>query len=586
MASNYDVGTAYVKVMPNAQGIQGKIQQSLGGEMEKAGTEGGNRLVGAMKKVIAVAGIAKFVGSAISAGADLQQSLGGIETLYKDSADRMKEYASQAYMTAGVSANDYMQQVTSYSAGLIKSLGGDTAKATDVANMAMIDMADGANKMGTDIESIQMAYQGFAKQNYTMLDNLKLGYGGTKSEMERLLKDAEKLTGIKYDINNLADVYSAIHVIQDELGITGTTALEAQETISGSLMMLKASYQDFLGNLTLGNDVTPQLEAMMQSAVVVARNLIPAIANVIVGIPKVIIQNWPAIVNAVKGLIGRIMVTWQMNRGQWLEQGSAMVVEMAKGLIAKIPAFLSAIGNMLATLASFVASNIPTILATVAQAIGQIVAYLFTNLPGIIKSIFGLALNLIKVALLGLKTIITTPFITAWNYVKGLYAGVGAWFMGVVQKIRSAFAGVLNAITAPFRTAYNTVKGFVDKIRGLFPLSVGKIFSNLKIPKINISKGKAPYGLGGLGTAPKIDVVWNAQGGIVDGATLIGAGERGAEAIVPLDPFWQRLDNQSRATEALLANILSVLDEMATAVEQGKTITISGREFGRLVKAV
>lgn len=586
MASNYDIGTAYVKVMPNAQGIQGKIQQSLGGEMDKAGTEGGNRLVGAMKKVIAVAGIAKFVGSAISAGADLQQSLGGIETLYKDSADRMKEYASQAYMTAGVSANDYMQQVTSYSAGLIKSLGGDTAKATDVANMAMIDMADNANKMGTDIQSIQMAYQGFAKQNYTMLDNLKLGYGGTKSEMERLLKDAEKLTGIKYDINNLADVYSAIHVIQDELGITGTTALEAQETISGSLMMLKASYQDFLGNLTLGNDITPQLEAMMQSAVVVLKNLVPAIGNVIIGIPKVIIKNWPAITKAVKAMLAKLIVTWQMNRKEWLKQGSDMVVQVAKGLIDKIPAFLSALGKFISTFVSFVASNWPKIMATIASTLGQILAYILQRLPGIIKSIFWLAVNLIKVALLGLKTIITTPFITAWNYVKGLYAGVGAWFMGIVNTIRSAFAGVLNAITTPFRTAYNTVKGIVDKIKGLFPLSIGKIFSNIKIPKISVSGGKAPFGIGGKGSLPKFNIQWNAQGGIVDGATLIGAGERGAEAIVPLDPFWQRLDNQSRATEALLANILSVLDEMAVAVEQGKTITISGREFGRLVKAV
>ena len=231
MANGYNVGTAYVQVMPSANGISGAISKAIGAESRDAGEKGGKSLVSAMKKVIAVAGVGKAIWSSISAGADLQQSIGGIETLYKDSADKMMEYANQAYLTSGVSANDYMQQVTSYSAGLIKSLGGDTDKAVESANQAMIDMADNANKLGTPIESIQYAYQGFAKQNYSMLDNLKLGYGGSRKEMERLLKDAQKITGVKYDINNLSDVYEAIHVIQTDLGITGTTAKEAQETI-------------------------------------------------------------------------------------------------------------------------------------------------------------------------------------------------------------------------------------------------------------------------------------------------------------------------------------------------------------------
>ena len=196
-------------------------------------------------------------------GADLQQSIGGIETLFKDSAEKVKQNAANAYRTAGMSANEYMELTTSFSASLLSSLGNDTSKAADIADMAMTDMSDNANKMGTDMERITDAYQGFAKQNYTMLDNLKLGYGGTKTEMERLLADAQKITGVKYDINNLSDVYSAIHVIQGELGITGTTAKESAETFSGSLASMKAAFKNVLGNLSLGEDIGDELFALI-----------------------------------------------------------------------------------------------------------------------------------------------------------------------------------------------------------------------------------------------------------------------------------------------------------------------------------
>lgn len=243
------IGTAYVRIMPTATGVQGQISKALGPGAESAGASAGKLSGGALVKsmagVLAAAGAGKLISNSLFAGADLQQSIGGIETLYKGASDKMMKYANQAYMTSGVSANEYMQQVTSYSAGLISSMGGDVDAAADVANMAMIDMADNANKMGTPIENIQNAYQGFAKQNYTMLDNLKLGYGGTKTEMERLLQDATKISGVEYNIDNLNDVYEAIHVIQGEIGITGTTQKEASETISGSIGMMKAAYQDF-----------------------------------------------------------------------------------------------------------------------------------------------------------------------------------------------------------------------------------------------------------------------------------------------------------------------------------------------------
>lgn len=540
MANGYNVGTAYVQVMPSANGISGAISKAIGAESRDAGEKGGKSLVSAMKKVIAVAGVGKAIWSSISAGADLQQSIGGIETLYKDSADKMMEYANQAYLTSGVSANDYMQQVTSYSAGLIKSLGGDTDKAVESANQAMIDMADNANKLGTPIESIQYAYQGFAKQNYSMLDNLKLGYGGSRKEMERLLKDAQKITGVKYDINNLSDVYEAIHVIQTDLGITGTTAKEAQETISGSIQMMKASYQDFIANLALGNDVTPQIEALMKSIVVMAKNVIPAIANVIIGIPKVIIKNWPKIVKAVTDGAKKLVIQWGMFKDKWLSQGSDMIMNIAKGLIQRIPQFLVTLGQIIQRVGQFIFSNIPTILAYVGKMLGQLSMYLLQQTPSIIKAVFKLAGSLIKTAINGIG-----------NIIKGLWVFV-----------KNSFTA--SPIVAPFVTAYNKIKALIDKIKAFFPISIGKIFKNIQLPTFNLFKGNFDKGV-----APRVSVVWKAKGGIMNQPTLFGGGEAGPEAIVPLDPFWKTLDEKlnTGVTINVYANEGMSVMELAKAVE-------------------
>ena len=238
---------------------------------------------------LAGAGAAALVGGSISQGASLEQSMGGVETLFKGDASTVMANASAAYKTAGLSANAYMEQVTSFSASLLNSLGGDTAKSAQIADMAMIDMADNANKFGTDMGSIQNAYQGFAKQNYTMLDNLKLGYGGTQEEMARLLTDATKLTGVKYDMDNLADVYSAIHAIQDNLGVTGTTAKEASVTFAGSFATMKASAQNLLGNLAIGGDVKGSMEQLVDSTVTfLFDNAIPMIGRIFEGLPDAI----------------------------------------------------------------------------------------------------------------------------------------------------------------------------------------------------------------------------------------------------------------------------------------------------------
>ena len=315
-----ELAKAYVQIVPSAEGIKGQITQALSGEASNAGNAAGetagNNLVSKIKGIIAAAGIGAALKQALSLGADLQQSIGGIETLFgtggasieeyaaqvgksvdeikdeyeslKTSEETMLAYADQAYKTAGLSANDYMQTVTGFAASLKQSTGDNMEALTSAANQAVIDMADNANKMGTSMESIQNAYQGFAKQNYTMLDNLKLGYGGTKEEMQRLLADASKLSGIEYDMSNLADVYSAIHVIQTELGITGTTAKEAASTFSGSLASMKSAGQNLLAKLTLGEDIGPSLEALGDAVFTfVVDNLFPMLGNLLSGLPEI-----------------------------------------------------------------------------------------------------------------------------------------------------------------------------------------------------------------------------------------------------------------------------------------------------------
>ena len=301
-----ELGKAYVQIIPSAKGISGMIQKEMGGEVASAGVSAGeslgSKMMGAVSGVIAAAGIGQAIGASITEGAALQQSLGGVETLFKDSADKVKGFANEAYKTTGLSANAYMENVTGFSASLLQSLGGDTDKAAETANMAMIDMSDNANKMGTSMESIQLAYQGFAKQNYTMLDNLKLGYGGTKQEMQRLLADAEKLTGVKYDINNLSDVYSAIHAIQENLDITGTTAREAATTFTGSFESMKAAAQNVLGKIAIGENVTPALQSLLETTrTFLFANFFPMIGNILSGLGVVLTEGLSSLASQLFG---------------------------------------------------------------------------------------------------------------------------------------------------------------------------------------------------------------------------------------------------------------------------------------------
>lgn len=351
----------------------------------------------------------------IQAYADYEQLVGGVDTLFKESSAKVQEYAANAYKTAGLSANEYMETVTSFSASLLQSLEGDTNKATEHAQLAITDMADNANKMGTDISMIQNAYQGFAKQNYTMLDNLKLGYGGTADEMQRLLLDAEKLMGLKaftLDQTNLADVVNAIHAIQTEMGITGTTAAEASSTISGSIASMKSSWQNLLTAIsaddlpfdtyvnnfvdsvtTVTNNLLPRIEIALGGVIKLIEKLAPVIIE---KIPSLFSSLLPAIVNGATGIINSLVATLPGILDSVISALPALldaVQSIINSLIAALPTILQTLVDALPTLIPILVNAVVSIIVTLCEFLPQIIQPLIMALPGILMSIYNALLE-------------------------------------------------------------------------------------------------------------------------------------------------------------------------------------------------
>lgn len=314
------------------------------------------------------AGFGALAKSALDSKASLEQNLGGVETLFKKNAQSVIDNANKAYKTAGMSANAYMESVTSFSASLLQSVAGDTEKAANIADMAMVDMSDNANKMGTSMELIQNAYQGFAKQNYTMLDNLKLGYGGTKEEMQRLLEDAEKISGVKYDISNLSDVYNAIHVIQGELGITGTTAKEASSTISGSIDSAKAAFDNFLN----GSGSPAELADAMVTA---GRNILNGLAEII---PR-LIETIPETVRLIKESFAEQLSP--ENLQEMLDSGANILMSILNGILAALPGVIDTALMIVQTLAEYLIENFPRFLEVGAQLLQNIITGITQGIP-------------------------------------------------------------------------------------------------------------------------------------------------------------------------------------------------------------
>lgn len=350
----------------------------------------------------ASAGIAALGTACINAYADYEQLVGGVETLFKDSADLVQSYADNAYKTAGLSANAYMETVTSFSASLLQSLGGDTEAAAKAADRAIIDMADNANKMGTSMELIQNAYQGFAKQNYTMLDNLKLGYGGTKEEMQHLLKDAEKLSGIKYDISSYADIVEAIHVIQTEMGITGTTAKEASTTIQGSIASMKASWTNLMVGMaddTLNFDAL--LSNFIESVGTVAENLLPRIGVVIEGMGKLVAGLAPEIAAALPTLtnellpnlvelgvqaVGSLIEGIQENGDSLAEGALSIISTLGSGIVELLPMIADTAASLIVSLADGITESLPEMVPAAVETIAALIENLTSNADTILQA--------------------------------------------------------------------------------------------------------------------------------------------------------------------------------------------------------
>ena len=569
-----DVGTAYLQIVPSMDGVPGSIRRGLGGEADAAGVMAGGRISGKIKGALAASGIGAALGAglakSIKTGANLEQAIGGIETLFKDSADQMIKNADNAFRTAGISANTYMEQATSFAASLLQSLDGDTQKAAKAADQAIIDMSDNANKMGTNIQDIQNAYQGFAKQNYTMLDNLKLGYGGTKTEMERLLADAEKISGQKYDINNLSDVYEAIHVIQEEMDITGTTSKEAASTLSGSFSSMKAAAENFLGDLALGRNVGPAMVDLAESAgTFLFDNLLPAIGRVFASLPQAIsalIQTGlpkfmasgsemvtglvsgiqtagPQLAKKIPELVQQGMDAISQNLPNIMAKGRDMIVGLVQGITSNLPAFIDAVSNIASKIPDFLKQNQPKIAAEGGKLIGQLAVGLIKNLPKIIVAVAKLGLTIISTILKNIPTMLKTGKTLVFNFAKGLggaalaavksaakkivtglispISTIGGKIKGYVDKVKSlmSFSGlaskvrgiwnsVKSAITGPIESAKNTVSRLIKKIKGFFPLGGGKLFTGIKLPHFTVKGGKFPFGVAGKGSLPKWNVSW------------------------------------------------------------------------------
>lgn len=464
--------------------------------------------------------------SAIQSYAEYEQLIGGVETLFKESSGVVEQYANNAYKTVGLSANEYMNTVTSFSASLLQSLNNDTEAVAKVSDMAITDMADNANKMGTSMESIQNAYQGFAKQNYTMLDNLKLGYGGTKTEMQRLLADAEKISGVKYDINNLSDVYNAIHVIQTELGITGTTAKEASTTIQGSMASLKSAWQNVLTGIADDNaDFGMLIDNLLDSLVTAMDNLLPRIETALGGMMELIVQvaekilpkmiemgmntimnlvigmnnNLPNLVQSVKTIVTTLINGITQIIPELIPVAVEIILTLANTLIENLPLIIDCGIKMIISLIQGLAESIPTLIPTIVDAVMTIIETLIDNLdllvdagiqlliavaegliealPRLIEKIPVIIDKLVNAIVNNLPKLIEAGITLILKLTEGIVKAIPQLLSKIPQLINSIVTGLANGIGKLMDVGKNLVQGLWNGINNAKQWVLDKIKS-------------------------------------------------------------------------------------------------------------
>lgn len=598
MATN--IGKAYVQIIPSAKGIGSTLSNTLRSPSTSAGAMAGSTIGAGIKKYIAAAAIGTTILSvfkkAINEGAKLEQSIGGVETLFKGSASKVEKYASNAFKTAGLSANDYMETVTSFSASLLQSLGGNTSKAADKANMAITDMADNSNKMGTSISSIQYAYQGFAKQNYTMLDNLKLGYGGTKTEMQRLLSDATKLTGTKYNMSNLSDVYSAIHAIQGQMGITGTTAKEAASTFTGSFSSMSSAWTNLLADMTMGNNETikQDLVNLGSSIITFSKNLIPMILNVVksglMALPAAASSAFDAMITAAQSILnigGSSKITEAIKK--WLPKILIAIGQLAVGVLALI-------GSLVIKLAEFGLYAVGSFIRGILSGAGNLVR---SGVTSVAKFVAGIIIGIVKVPAAGAKLVaklIATIIIKGakllgigaklvGNLASGIIGSIGKGISAALRLITRIISALKGGIKGVASIGLNIVKGIwsgissglgwiKSKISGWvgnvveFIKKVFKIGSPSKLMQDEVGQW-IPKGIA-LGITSNSDAVTNAMSDIAGIATA---------------PFnvGSVAYNSATGTSSGGIDYSKLVDAMADALTT-VTVGVDGRQFGKLVR--
>ncbi|HER0278266.1 TPA: hypothetical protein VIY41_001098 [Streptococcus pyogenes] len=529
-----ELGQAYVQIMPSARGISGAISKQLDPEARSAGLSAG-KLFGSKLKLAALAATAglgillkKTISASLSAGADLQQSFGGIDTLYKGAETAVKGFAKEAYK-AGISANTYAEQAVSMGASLKQSLGGDAVAAAKAANMAIMDMADNSAKMGTDITSIQMAYQGFAKQNYTMLDNLRLGYGGTKEEMKRLLSDAEKLPaamGKKFDLSNYADVVEAIHLVQDNMGIAGVAAEEAKTTFSGSLAAMKSSFTNVMAGLSLGDDIRPALRGLAETTSnFLFGNFIPMVANIFKGLPSAIGTfigaAAPIITSQFQGLMSSLGISIDLSpitaKFAQIGQNLQPVFNGLKTAFSQLPSFFTSIG-------SAVAPVIDTIISGLARLDFSGFEALISAILPALQAGFSNFAAIVGPAISG----VVDSFVGMWNAAQPLISILSDALMPVFQILGSFLGGVVKGALMGVSFAFDAVKVAIQLVTPIIDLLVQGL--NFVQPVLSVIAewiGVAIGMFGNLGTAGQglsafIKSAWtNIQTAISTAGTII-----------------------------------------------------------------
>ena len=572
MADGATLGKAYIQVIPSMEGTGSKISAFLNGEGVKAGNEAGEAsgksmmqsLKSTAVKLVSTLAIGATIKKAFDIGADLEQQIGGVETLFAESSAIIRKYADDAYRTAGVSANEYMKNVTSFSASLLQGLGGDTAKAAEYANTAMVDMSDNANKFGTDIGAIQNAYQGFSKQNYTMLDNLKLGYGGTKEEMQRLIKDAAAVSD-SVDAESLSfdNIVQAIHVTQEQMGIMGTTNKEASTTFSGSLGAMKASWDNFLAGLMMngknGVDMNTYLQPLVDSiGTFVFNNLIPAVgrfvAAVFEAVPGLLEIGLNSISESISDAFGGIIdaetvkIAIESIAGAFAAFAATEAVIALPGLIDAISAAITGLSLNPVSLAIAAIAGIIIALTQLWNSNEQFRDFvtgtwnaIMSFLSNLWASISSTAINTwngISSSISGVVNKISSVISTVFNTVKSVITNV---WNGIKNTTTSVWNGIKSAIETPLNKAKSIVKSVIDTIKGFFNFNIS--WPHIPMPHFSISP--RGWGVGDLlkGKIPKLGIDWYAKAmaepRILDGAQifgsmngkLLGGGEAGQEVL-------------------------------------------------------